>query len=157
MIRMAERTEKYAQDHLGNVNREIDDVRGQSGMDEQSGLTEIEEGEEGTPKVVMEVPYDVQNAYIYQIDAYNASEQDSHFRLHEAELDNQGNIIHTSRRSVRHTVAEETSRTISYTGDGFSSDAIVVTSEFEGDIGVGVYLDSREEHEPTTEQRNSLE
>lgn len=153
---MNERVEQYQQDSLGNVNREIDDVRGQAGMEEDNGLITIESGDVDTETVIMEIPDDVQDVYIYQIDAYNAGAESSTFTLSEVTLDDDDDITSSTQRTIRESVGSETSRTISYTGGSFDADAIAVTSSFEGDIGIGVYLDSREEHEPDFEQTNPL-
>lgn len=154
---MGDRVEQYQQDSLGNVNREIDDVRGQAGMDEDNGLATIGTADVDTEVVLMELPDDAQAAYVYQIDAYNALGTAGTFTLSEVTLDSSGNIASSTKRTIRESVGSETSRTISYTGGSFNGDAIAVTSSFEGDIGVGVYLDSREEHEPDFEQTNSLD
>jgi len=153
---MGDRVEQYQQDSLGNINREIDDVRGQAGMEEGSGLTTIETADVDSEVVLMELPDDAQAAYVYQIDAYNALATAGTFTLSEVTLDSGGNITSSTQRTIRESVGSETSRTISYTGGSFDADAIAVTSSFEGDIGVGVYLDSREEYEPDFEQTNSL-
>jgi len=153
-----DQSEEYAQDSNGDVNRIIDDVRGQEGnVEDEGGLVEIEEEDVDEPVVLMEIPDDVRGAYVYQLDGHNSTEEEGAFHLYDVELDDDGNITETTMRSVPYTISDESTRTISYTGSPFTGDGIAVRSSFEGYIGSGVYLDTREEDEPATEQRNSLE
>lgn len=147
-----EQKENFAQDRLGNVNRELDPVRSISGMEEGDGLVAIAAGDVGSQVVMMEIPDDAAGFSLMEIHAYNSTTSAGTFQLHSATLDDTGTITSTTRRSVPFNVGSEVGRTISYSGKEFSEDAVVVVSQFEGEVGIGGNMDRPEELEPATEQ-----
>lgn len=161
-----EQREPFTQDRLGNVNRKIDPIRGLTGMEEEDGLVEIEEGEEGEPMPLMQLPTDSDGFYLEEVHAFNAGEDNGHFKLVLMDVDEDGESVIIEDRSTRMSVASGVTRSFSYTGKEFSSlgeydydehpqmdgAIIAVESQFPGDIGIGGYMDRKESVEPESEQ-----
>lgn len=155
-----EQNENFSQDRLGNVNRELDDVRGQDGMDatttdgNPNGILEVTTGDDdgATDLIIMEIPDGASGFNLDEIHAFNSSSAEANFSIFTATLNDDGTIDTTTRRSVPYNVAASTGRTISYVGKEFGDDAIVVQSNFTGHIGLGGYMDRPEELEPASEQ-----
>lgn len=148
-----DQNERFEQDRLGNVNRRLDDVRAQGGMSDSNGLVDVTQ--DGSNLILYEIPEDVSQVNIDEVHAHNGLTSDGTFNIHSATLDADGNIATTTRRSVPLDVTAENTRIHSYTGEEFSEDAIVVSADFDGTIGVGVYVDRPEEYEPFAEQEES--
>lgn len=147
--------EQFTQDRLGNVNRNLDPIRAIDGMEEGRGLTEVLVGEEDTPLVLLEIPSGASGFHIEEVHGHNSSDGDGTFTLWSATLDDAGEIDQLTKRSVPFNVGGGVTRTIPYSGKEFGEDAVVIQSGFEGEIAVGGYMDHREEHEPSTEQRQA--
>lgn len=147
--------EQFTQDRLGNVNRELDAIRALTGMEDGSGLETIAAGDTGTDVILMEIPEDASGFHLNELHAYNESTSDSTFQIFSATLDDTGAVDTTTARSVRLNVGAEVGRTISYSGKEFGEDAVVVVSQFAGDIAIGGYMDRPEELEPSTEQTST--
>lgn len=141
--------EQYEQDRHGNVNRKLDRLRAQDGMDADGngGLLEVAAGDVDTDLVLYELPESVDGVIATEVHAHNGGDSDGTFSLYSAELDGDGNITSTTRRSVPIEVVLSATRIHSYEGKEFDADAIVVNSSFEGHIGVGVVVDNKEETE----------
>lgn len=148
---MRKEHEKYAQDRLGNVRRELDEVRALGGMYEGNGIVDVEEEDTEEELVIFELPEGAEGVYIEELHAHNSGTEQGSFQLHSATMDDEGEIEEVVARSVPIVVSGEITRTVSYTGREFSKDAIVVTSEFEGSVGVGGYVDMPEYVEPASE------
>lgn len=139
--------ENFSQDRLGNSNRELDSIRGQDGMDaggdSPSGLLEVTTGDDdgATDLVVLELPDDAEGFHLDELHAHNNTGGPETFSVFSATLNDDGTVDTTTRRSVPMNVAAGVARTISYSGKEFNEDAIVVTSNFTGHIGVGGYMD----------------
>lgn len=140
-------TENFSQDRLGNSNRELDSIRGQDGMEEDantpSGLIEVTTGDDdgATDLTVLELPDDAEGFHLEELHAHNGTGAAENFSVFSATLADDGTVDTTTRRSVPMNVAAGVTRTISYSGKEFNEDAIVVTSNFTGYIGVGGYMD----------------
>jgi len=143
--------EQFEQDRHGNVNRKLDRIRAQDGMDADGngGIVEVVTADVGTDLVLYELPDSVDAVTATEVHAYNGDAADGTFSLYSAELDAGGAITSTTRRSVPIEVVQSATRIHSYKGKEFSADAIVVNSSFEGFIGVGVVADNKEETETT--------
>lgn len=158
-----DRIETFSQDRLGNVNRDLDVIRGLSGMDNSldendnpQGLVEIEAGDVGEDLVLLPIPEDARGFYINETHAHNSTGDEEAFWLGEAELDDNGDIDGpVTMRTVPYNVDAETSRTIPHSGKELSGDAVVVNADFEGYVAVGGYMDRREYDEPASEQTSA--
>lgn len=153
---MVDRVENYKQDRYGNVERELDELRGQDGMSgadaDDDGIVDIAPGDTGSNIVVYELPQHTDEAILDLIHAHNNSGAAGTFRILEATLDAGGNITGTTRRSVLINVADGATRALGYEGEPFTEDAIVVNSGFEGEFGFAVLSDHKEYNEENTEQ-----
>jgi hypothetical protein len=154
--------ENFQQDRQGNVEREIDPVRGQDGMDASTndngnpqGLLNIAAGDTGTDQILYELPDDADSVHIEEMHLHNSSSSDGSMTILEATLADDGTIDSTTERTVPFNVGTGVSRTIPYTGREISGDAIAVNSDSEGWVGVGIYTDKPEEYEPNAEQTAS--
>lgn len=151
-----EKTENYEQDRYGNVNRELDQLRGQQGMagadGDNDGIMDIPAADTGTNQIVYEIPDHTDEAILDLIHAHNDSGGAGTFRILEATLDSGGNITSTTRRSVLINVADGATRAIGYEGDPFTEDAIVINSGFEGEFGLAILSDHKEYTETNEEQ-----
>lgn len=166
--------EHYVQDRKGDVNREIDPVRGQGGMDlgpeidgdrYPQGLINYDPSLGREPLYI--IPPDVSTVSVSEIHIHNSGDSAGIYSLFEGaydytmtELDNL-----TYRRSVPIKVEPGKTRMMSYTGIEFgqvknqrsSTNAngygvIMVDGNSEATVGVGVYNHSPEEKEPASEQ-----
>lgn len=144
--------EQFEQDRLGNVNRKLDRFRAQEGMEDEDGIVEIGEDDVDEDVVLVEFPDHVDEAIVTELHSYNSTAEDGTYTLHEAELDDDGEITDTTQRSVRIEVAGEATRINSYEGKPFSGDAIAVNASFEGDVGVGYVADHKQYNESTAQQ-----
>lgn len=146
-----EEVEKYAQDRLGNVRRDIDELRaaeGQAGLDTGDGIVEVTSGETGTPVLAYSAPTHASQVILTGLDAFNSVGSGYNtVKVLEAELDSNGSITSTTQRSVPIQVGSGSTRTEDYEGLPFENH-IAVESEFEGQIGVSVISDHHEEDEP---------
>lgn len=146
-----ERSESYAQDNLGNVNRELDDVRANEGMaggdSDNNGIDQIPGGDTGTDVIVYSLPTHAEEVYVEEIHIYNTSGGPGNVQLYSATLDSNGNVDTTTRRSVPYHVADGDTETYGYSGDSFDQDAIVVNASVAVTVGVSVVVDHPESRE----------
>lgn len=139
--------ENFSQDRQGNVNREIDTLRGQGGMESGDGIAEIAEGDQGTPIVAMEIPDDARSAMLSEVHVHNNSTGPGVYEVYSVTLDSGGAVTRT-RRTVPVNVSAGNTRIFSYTGKEFTGEAIAVMGDSTGFVGLGVYVDRPEEIEP---------
>ena len=147
--------ESFSQDRLGNVNRDIDPVRGQDGMEDERGFTVIEGGDTDEPVIIMEIPDGASGFHLDSIHAYNDDSADGTVQVWSATLTNMGTVDELTEKSIRYVVPQDEDRQISYVGKEFDEEAVVVQSSFEGDIALGGFMDHKEEQEPAAEQREA--
>lgn len=150
-----EQVERYLQDKLGNVRRELDDHRaqaGNSGLNDNNGIADVAAGDTGTTQVVYEIPDDIQQAILQDIHIFNETANAATFHIEEATLNDDGTVDTSTRRSVTYNLSANGDRTIDYTGDPFTEDAIAVDVTEAAEVGVGVILDHHEEFEPASVQ-----
>lgn len=149
-------SEKYVQDRLGNVRREIDGLRAQAGMEgaggDMDGIAEIAGGDTGSDLVAYKIPEHAQQSILIELHAYNSTDTEATYTIKEATLNEDDSVNTVTKRSVPINVAGGATRIHSYEGIPFDSDAIVINAAFEGEIGVGVIDDHHEENEPASEQ-----
>lgn len=150
-----EEREQFEQDRHGNVNRKLDQFRaraGNVGNDDETGITQIDSAETGTSQILYSIPTHVDEAIVTRIYAFdsNPSGGDTFF-LEELTLDGAGNITSSQRRSVPIQVNSNATRTEPYEGAPFTQ-AIGVTSNFEGHVAVGLIEDHDQSSEPDVEQ-----
>lgn len=140
--------ENFAQDRQGNVNRELDTIRAQGGMELDDGLVEIQGGQSDTPLVAMEIPDDARSVSLSEVHIHNNSPGPGVYTILSATLDSGGSIVGTTERTVPVNVSSGSTRIFSYTGKEFNEDAIAVVGDTTGWVGLGVYVDRPEEIEP---------
>lgn len=149
---MREQEEKFQQDRLGNVRRELDPIRGQDGKElNRGGLVEVADGEQNTMHVILEIDDEMGAVNVEELTAHNASTAAGTYQLYSATLNDDGTINTTSARSVGIAVGGGVTRPMGYTGRPFNQDAIVVEPTFFGEIGIGFYPHNPEEVEPASE------
>lgn len=157
---MREEQVQFEQDRLGNENRRLDELRGQSGQvaGGEEGLREIISNETGTDLIVYSETADVDEAILLSIVAHNSAPSgDNTFHLLEGDVDsnNPGQLSNTTRRSVDYVVdGSAFTKRFEYNGKPFSK-SIGVSSEFAGQVAVGVIEDRKEETEPDTEDTST--
>lgn len=151
---------QYEQDNLGNERKKIDALRAQEGMDaEPDGIVDIDAtenaaapAEASSAVLAYEKPTHADEVYLSLIHAYNSvSSGNDTFTIYEVELDSGGNITSRTQRSVPIHVQTQRTRSIGYEGIAFEN-SIAVSSEFQGQIGLGVKSDHKEYSEPESEQ-----
>lgn len=150
-----EEVEKYEQDRHGNVHRELDSLRAQGGMRgadaDDEGILQVLSDETASNTVLYSIPTDADQVIVKEIHAHNSEGSDNTFQLLEAQLDNNGNITSTTRRSINYVIHSNDDEKIDYHGRPFTS-AVAVNSEFAGEIGVAVIEDHKESSEPDLTQ-----
>lgn len=152
---MRNRVENYQQDRLGNVNRELDELRAQEGMvgtdDDNMGIQTIGSADTGSNLLVFSKPTHADRVILDLIHAHNSGDAAGTFQIFDAVLDGNGAISSTTRRSVPINVANGSTRSIGYEGKPFEN-AIAINSGFEGEIGLAVISDHDQSSEPNIEQ-----
>lgn len=156
-----EQREQFEQDRLGNVRRRLDEIRGQTGNHAETdsnsdpqGLENIAGGETGSDQILMRIPDTARAFHLTRIHAHNSGSSEDTFVIKEATLTSGGAVDTSTDRTVPINVAASKTRFIDYGGEEFDQnnvDAIVVNSNFAGDIGIEGYMDRPEEEEPNTE------
>lgn len=150
-----EKHEEYEQDSSGNVYRKLDTLRGARGQVEASpteGLLVIGSGDTGSLLALYSQPTDAEQLIVTEVWGFNSGPSGNNsFHLIEGEPDGAGALTNTTRRSVDIVVDSATTRREEYSGEGFT-DAIGVSSEFAGQVAVGVVEDHRESSEQDVEQ-----
>lgn len=144
---------QYEQDHLGNENKKIDELRAQEGMvggDTDEGIVQLTSVNTGSDELLFSLPTHADEAIVTELHAYNSVSSGGTYSLFEADLDGSGSIVSTTRRSVPVEVVGNATRINSYEGKPFDK-AIAVSADFEGYIGVGVVTDHKEYNEPASE------
>lgn len=154
--------ETFSQDRLGNVNRELDLIRGLDGMDASEdedgiprGLVEIEEENTDEYTLLMAIPEDASGFHLEEIHLHNSEAEGGSAYLASVTLDAEGDVDETTIRSTPLNVSGENTRTVSYSGREFSEDAIAVNAAFEGYVAIGGYMSRLEELEPAIEQEET--
>lgn len=146
-----EETVEFEQDRLGNERRKLDQLRAQEGMTgadaDDEGIEEIGSAETGTSLTVYSIPTHADQVMLDLIHAHNSAASSGTFTIQELELDGNGNITGSTRRSVPINVAAGATRAIGYEGLPFEN-AIGVDSEFAGVVGFAVLSDHKEFVEP---------
>lgn len=141
------REESYTLDRVGNLSREVDDVKGQDGMSEDNGLVTITGGDTGSPVVVKELAVDARAENIIKVEAVETSGGAGSITIHSATTDSGGSITDTTDRSVTIPLDANGYLDYDYKGKEFSEDAIAVTSATTAEIGVATIVDNREDVE----------
>lgn len=147
--------EEYSQDAEGNVNRELDPVRAKMGQVDGSppqGLVVVGSADTTTDLALFSIPSDSDALYVTEVWGHNSGPSGGNtFHLLEGETDGSGGLSNTSRRSVDIEVASGNTRREPYDGEGFTT-AIGVSSEFAGQVSVGVDSSHKESSEPNLQQ-----
>lgn len=142
---------QYEQDRLGNERKKLDQLRAQEGMTgadaDDEGIQRVTSTETGTSLTVYSIPTHADEAILDLIHAHNSASSSGTFTVQELQLDGNGNVTGSTRRSVPIDVGSDATRTIDYEGLPFEN-AIGVSSEFEGVIGFAVISDHKEFVEP---------
>lgn len=136
----------YEQDRLGNERRKLDQLRAQEGMegeDDNNGIAAIGADDVGANVVLYELPEHADQIILTELHAYNSTTEDGTYSLFEVEIDDQGAITSSVRRSVPIEVVGEATRINSYQGLPFEGH-IAVTATFEGHVGAGVIADHKQ-------------
>lgn len=145
--------EQFEQDRLGNSRRKLDTLRAQEGNvgGGDDGLLEFTtSAQTGTQRVLYSLPTHASQVIVTKLQAHNSQGTAGSFYISEADLDGNGSITSTTRRSVNINVGSLETSTTEYEGKPFEK-AIAVQSEFQGQIGVAVISDHHEEDEPASE------
>lgn len=146
-----EEVTEYEQDRLGNERKKLDQLRAQEGMTgadaDDEGIETIGTADTGTSLTVYSIPTHADQVILDLIHAHNSVASSGTFTIQELELDGNGNITDSTRRSVPINVAAGATRTLGYEGLPFEN-AIGVDSEFGGVIGFAVLADHKEYVEP---------
>lgn len=121
---------------------------------DDEGIATIGTADTGTNVLVYSKPTHAQQYMLDLIHAHNSQNTKASFEILEAELDGAGNITSTTKRSVKIPVTSVTTRAVGYEGIPFEN-ALAVSSEFAGEIGVAVIVDHNEANEPASEQTTS--
>jgi hypothetical protein len=139
---------QYEQDRLGNENRKLDTLRGQEGQQTgDSGLTEIGSADTDSVNTLYTLPDHADRVFVTRAYGFNSvASGNNTFTLFDVELDSDGNITSSNRRSVPLTVGSASTDHYEYEGRAFEND-IGVESEFEGWVGIGLVVDHDEESE----------
>lgn len=142
-----EREESYVMDRLGNLSREVGDLKGKDGMSRDDGIVTVTGGDTGSPVVVKEIAPDARGEHLIKLEAVETSGGAGSIEIESAVTDSGGNITSTTSRSV--TIPLDANGFLQYEYDGreFSDDAIAVTSATTAEIGVATVVDHREETE----------
>lgn len=146
-------TVQFEQDGLGNERRKLDEIRASAGGNaagENNGLIVVTDEDVDTELVLYEPPSDVDEYYLTGVRAYNEDAEGGNFHVLEAELDADGNIASSDRRTVNLDMAADVTRNFGYDGDAFE-DVIAISSSFSGQVSVSVLLDHKEHNEPASE------
>lgn len=144
---------QFEQDRLGNERKKLDQIRSLDGSDageENGGLVVISADQVGTEVIFYEPPKNVDEYYLSGLRAYNSGDSGGTFHLLEAEVDDNGNINSSDRRTVDLDMATGVTRTFGYEGGAFE-DAITIVANFEGQVSLSVHLDNKEHTEPAAE------
>lgn len=144
---------QYEQDRLGNENRKLDTLRAQEGMageNDETGIVNIGSASTGTDVIAYSLPTHVDEAIVTELHAYNSTGTGGTYSLFELDLDGNGSVVSSTRRSVPIEVVSEATRINSYEGLPFDK-AIGVNADFEGFVGVGLIADHKEYNEPQAE------
>lgn len=147
--------EPYKQDRLGNVNREIDTVRGQDGMSaagEANGLIEVTDYADGSAEdnvthAVFTVDEDIHRVYLTEFHIFNQGNEEGTITIYE------DTDAGTVQRSLPVTVAAGAQETVNYSGREFTGDIMVQTT-VDGMYGAAVITDHPEYIEPASEQQS---
>lgn len=142
---------QYEQDRLGNERRKLDTLRAQEGkVTSDSGLTEIQSADTGSVQILHSAPSHSDQVILDQIRGFNSvGSGNNTMTMYGIQIDSNGNITSSERRSVPLVVGSGSTATYEYDGEPFQN-SIGVSSEFQGWIGVGVYSDHEEQSEDLT-------
>lgn len=177
-----EQVETFSQDRSGNVNRDIDPIRGQGGMLGQQvnselgmtarGLTEIASPDTGVYQDLMVLFPDAGRFNVEEIHIFNSGDSEGTYTLYEAiskgMAGGQTEPQYTEQRSVPINVPAGSTKVVSYTGkefgdiqgdrgtntDPYNFPLIQVMASEPGFVGIGGYVRAEEEVEPTSEKKN---
>lgn len=153
---MKDQYERFAQDRLGNVERELDEVRAQDGMNDDNGRVVLAGGDTGDAITVYDIPDDAYAAHLQTLHVYNSTGSDAEVKLYEqadtsvTNTGDSGNIL----RSVTMPVNDGEFFELEYEGEEFDVDGIAIESDQGGDLeaAVSVLLDTKEYEESASEQ-----
>lgn len=150
---------QFEQDRLGNENRKLDELRAQGGKvgGGTEGLREIGSADTGTDLIVYSETAGVDEAIILQLTMHNSGPSGGNtLHLLEGDVDanNAGQLSNTTRRSVDYEVVSGNTRVVEYYGKPFSR-SIGFSSEFAGQVAVGVVEDRDESTEPGSEDTST--
>lgn len=145
---------QYEQDRLGNERRKIDTLRAQEGnaggFDNGEGLAHIGSAETGSAQTLYSSPTHADNVYITRVWGFNTvGSGNNTFHLVDGNAHGNG-FSNTTRRTIDIEVASSNTRSEPINAKEFTNDVGVV-SEFEGQIGLEVVVDHKEQNEPESE------
>lgn len=147
--------EQYAQDHLGNVRRTLDERRArEGGVDgDNDGYADIAAADTGTNIVAYEIPDHANQVHLEQILARaDGGTGGGLVTIFSATLNDDGTVNTATQRGVPLDVAEVATDAHELVTAPFTEDAIVVNASVASQISLGVLVDHFEESEPAVEE-----
>lgn len=150
-----EQIEEYEQDRLGNVRRKLDRLRAveghAGGFDNGQGIARIQSGDTDSAVTVYSSPTHTDRAMLLEVWGFNTVGSGFNtFHLVEGDAHGSALMSNTTRRTIDIEVNSGNTRKEQIRAEPFTRD-IGVVSEFEGQIGIAVISDHREEVESDTE------
>lgn len=140
---------QYEQDRLGNERKKLDTLRAQSGMVDgtEEGIVHVGSADTGSTLIAFSLPTNVDKAIVRTVEGFNSvGSGDNTMSLYSLSLDSNGNISSSQRRSVPIEVQSSNTRKHDYDGKPFTQ-AIGISAEFEGYVGVSIIADHEEDTE----------
>lgn len=145
---------QFEQDRLGNERRKLDALRAQEGnaggFDNGEGLAEMGSAETGSAQTVYSAPTRANAVYLTRVWGYNSVGSGNN-TFHLVDGDAHGNgFSNTTRRTVDIEVASSNTRAEPINAKEFTNDIGVVT-DFQGQVGVEIVVDHKQDSESASE------
>lgn len=150
-----QRMERYTQDHLGNVRRELDERRARGGgVDgDNDGYIDVAAGDTDTDLIAYALPDHVDQVHLEQIlTRADDGTGGGVVTISSATLGDDGTIDTATQRGVPLDMAAAATDAHELVTAPFTEDAIVVNASVASEISLGVLADHFEESEPATEE-----
>lgn len=139
--------EQYVQDRQGNSERELGEYVSRDG-----DVLDVASGDTGNDLILYDFPDDAQEVHLTQIRYVDISGSAASFELKTATLDSNGNVDTATKQTIDFQVSASSDRVIEWEGEPFTDDAIVVNTDSESEVAVGVRVVHKEYHESASEQ-----
>lgn len=137
----------YVQDRLGNEERQLGEYRARDG-----DFVDVAGGDTGTDVKVYELPDDVQEFHITEIQYFDQSSTAATFELYDAELDSNGAV--SSKEQITTTFQVTADDDVLYQDlviEPVTGGAVVINTDSASEVRVGGHAVGDEQYEPASE------